>query len=98
MSDDFSAGNFTSCGITAGGNHQHGTLGLSVQGRARDVHYYAAPCDHQCAAAGARHTSGFSPVPYETLREDLHRIVRVCSRIVDDLRDDTDESGGTAWD
>ncbi|MEU0937242.1 hypothetical protein [Embleya sp. NPDC005971] len=42
--------------------------------------------------------AGFSPAPYETLREELHRIIRACSRIVDDLRDDTDDSGGAPWD
>jgi hypothetical protein len=98
MSDDSPAGGCTSCGNTAGGNCQQGTRGISVQGRTGDVYYYAAACDHHSAASARRRTAGFSPVPYETLREELHRIIRACSRIVDDLRDDTDNSGGSPWD
>ena len=97
MSDDPPAGGCASCGDAAGGNRQQGTRGLSVQGRTGDVHYYAA-CDHHFAAGVVRRTAGFSPVPYETLREGLHRIIRACSRLVDDLRDDADYSEGSPWD
>lgn len=79
----------------AGGNRQQDTRGLSVQGRTGDVYYYAAVCDHRSAASARRYTAGFSPVPYETLREELHRIARACSRIVDGMGDD---SGGSPWD
>lgn len=88
----------TSCGNAAGGNRQQGARGLSVQGRTGDVHYYAAVCDHHSATSARRRTASFSPVPYETLREELHRIIRACSRIVDDLRDGTDDSEGSLWD
>ncbi len=98
MSDEPPTGDCTSCGNAAGGNRQQGTRGLSVQGRTGDVHYYAAACDHHFAADLGRRTAGFSPVPYETLREGLHRITRACSRLVDDLRDDTDYSEGSPWD
>ncbi|MGW2983442.1 hypothetical protein [Streptomyces goshikiensis] len=80
-----------------GGNRQQDTRGLSVQGRTGDVHYYAAACAHRSAASARRHTAGSSPVPYETLREELHRIARACSRIVDGLCEDTDASGGSPW-
>ncbi|MFJ4336927.1 hypothetical protein [Streptomyces sp. NPDC088915] len=88
----------TSCENTAGGNRQQDTRGLSVQGRTGDVYYYAAACDHRSATSARRYTSGFSPAPYETLREELHRIARACLRIVDSMRDDTDDSGGSPWD
>ncbi|WP_433890579.1 hypothetical protein [Streptomyces sp. CA-111067] len=80
-----------------GGNRQQDIRGLSVQGRTGDVYFYGAACGHQSSASTRRRAAGFSPVPYETLREELHRIIRACSRIVDDLRDDTDDSGGSAW-
>ncbi|MFZ4268550.1 hypothetical protein [Streptomyces arboris] len=89
------AGGCASCGNAAGGNRQQDTRGLSVQGRTGDVYYYAAACDHRSAASTPRYTAGFSPAPYETLREELHRIARACSRIVDSLGDD---SGGSPWD
>lgn len=98
MSDDPPAGDCTACGKAQGGNCQQGTQGLSVQGRTGDVHYYAAACDHDSAAGVRRRTPAFSPVPYETLREELHRITRACSRLVDDLRNDTDYSEGSPWD
>ncbi|WP_049568199.1 hypothetical protein [Streptomyces sp. SBT349] len=98
MTDDPSAEGCTSRHTAAGGNHQQGTRGLSVQGRTGDVHYYAAACDHYSAAGAPQPAAGFSPVPYETLREELHRIIRACSLIVDDLRGDTDDSGGSPWD
>lgn len=89
------AGGCTSCGNAAGGNRQQDTRGLSVQGRTGDVYYYATVCDHRPAASARRYMAGFSPVPYETLREELQRIARACSRIVDDMGDD---SGGSPWD
>lgn len=98
MTDDPPAEDCTSCRKAAGGNRQQGARGLSVQGRTGDVHYYAATCDRHSAASTRRPLAGFSPVPYETLREELHRIIRACSLIVDDLRDDTDDSGGSPWD
>ncbi|MFC8495835.1 hypothetical protein ACFUJU_34580 [Streptomyces sp. NPDC057235] len=98
MSDVSSAGGCTSCGNAAGGNRQQDTRGLSVQGRTGDVYYYAATCDHRSAASARRYTTGFSPVPYETLREELHRIARACLRIVDSMGDATDDLGGSPWD
>ncbi|MFI1589519.1 hypothetical protein ACH4WW_16640 [Streptomyces halstedii] len=89
------AGGCAPCRNAAGGNRQQDTQGLSVQGRTGDVYYYAAACDHDSAASTRRCTAGFSPVPYETLREELHRIARACSRIVDCMGDD---SGGSPWD
>lgn len=97
MSGDPPDGGCTSCRNAVGGNRQQGTRGLSVQGRTGDVHYYAAVCDHHSVASARRRKAGFSPVPYETLREELHRIFRACSRIVDDLRDGIDDSGGSSW-
>ncbi|MYR43625.1 hypothetical protein [Streptomyces sp. SID5910] len=94
MSDVPLAGGCISCGNAAGGNRQQDTWGLSVQGRTGDVYYYTA-CDHRPAASARRYTAGFSPAPYETLREELHRIARACSRIVDGMSDD---SGGSPWD
>ncbi|MYS23604.1 hypothetical protein GA0115240_15428 [Streptomyces sp. DvalAA-14] len=98
MSDHPPAGGCACCWNAGGSNRQQGTRGLSVQGRTGDVHYYAAACEHHSAASARRSMAGFSPVPYETLREELHRIIRACSLIVDDLRDDTDDSGGSPWD
>lgn len=98
MSDDPPSGGCTSCGNAVGANRQQGARGISVQGRTGDVHYYAAACHHPSAASARRRTAGFSPVPYEALREELYRIVRTCSRIVDGLRDDTEDSGGSPWD
>ncbi len=95
MNDVPPAGGCTSCGNVAGGNRQQDTRGLSVQGRAGDVYYYAAACDHPSAASARRYTDGFSSAPYETLREELHRITGACSRIVDGIGDD---SGGSPWD
>jgi hypothetical protein len=98
MTDDPPAAGCSSCRNLLGGNRQQDARGLSVQGRTGDVHYYAAACDHHSAASTRRRTAGFSPVPYETLREELHRIIRACSLIMDDLRDDTDGSGDSPWD
>ncbi|MER7842697.1 hypothetical protein ABTZ03_01945 [Kitasatospora sp. NPDC096077] len=98
MSDDPVAGDCTVCGKVPGGNCQQGTQGLSVQGQTGDVHYYAAACGHHSVAGVRRRTAGFSPVPYEMLREELHRITRACSRLVDDLRATPDSSEGSPWD
>lgn len=82
MTDIPPAEGCVSCGNAAGPYRQQETRGLSVQGRTGDVHYYAAACDHPSAASARRYTAGFSPAPYETLREELHRIAWACSRIV----------------
>ncbi|MFD7546294.1 hypothetical protein ACFV0R_08495 [Streptomyces sp. NPDC059578] len=93
------AGGRVSDDSAAGSNCQQGTQGLSLQGRTGDVYYYyAAASEHHPATSARQRTAGFSPVPYEMLREELHRIIRACSRIVDSLRDDTDDSGGSPWD
>ncbi|GHI90961.1 hypothetical protein TPA0905_04320 [Streptomyces olivaceus] len=89
------AGGCASCRNAAGSNRQHDTRGISVQGRTGDVYYYAAACDQHSAVSTRRYTAGISPAPYETLREELHRIARACSRVVDSLGDD---SGGLPWD
>lgn len=97
MSDDTPAEGGSSYDNAAGANRQEGTRGLSVQGRTGDVYYYAG-CGRHAAMSTRRRTADFSPVPYETLRAELHRIVRACSRMTDDLRDDSGSSGGSPWD
>jgi GMP synthase PP-ATPase subunit len=97
MSGDRPDGSYISRGNTGGYNRQQGIRGISVQGSTRDVHYYAAACAHRSATSARLRTAGFSPAPYERLREELHRIIRACSHIVDDLRDDTDDSEGSPW-
>ncbi|GAA2592073.1 MULTISPECIES: hypothetical protein [Streptomyces] len=95
---DAPAGGCASCGNAAGGYRQQDTRGLSVQGRTGDVYYYATACDHRSAASARRYTAGFSPAPYETLRQELHRIASACSRIVGGMGGMDDDSGGSPWD